>query len=202
MRLLPPLVLTMAVLAAGCAPALKTTTPPAVQAGMQSAVSVSANMPEKKYLPNQAGHIEGTRYIFMQTGGGSILLGPIFGSMNVSRLSQEMAKQYKDSVIQVDPLPASTAAWKPPASRHQEKPRLSISSHLSSCSVATTRNSGWPWSSMSTTPTPSGLAATPTICNRYTPIRNWPNFPKRSWTNTRKSSTLGQLRSRASSSEI
>lgn len=77
---------------------------------MQSAVSVSANMPEKKYLPNQAGHIEGTRYIFMQTGGGSILLGPIFGSMNVSRLSQEMAKQYKDSVIQVDPLPASTAA--------------------------------------------------------------------------------------------
>lgn len=100
----------MAVLAAGCAPALKTTTPPAVQAGMQSAVSVSANMPEKKYLPNQAGYIEGTRYIFMQTGGGSILLGPIFGSMNVSRLSQEMAKQYKDSVIQVDPLPASTAA--------------------------------------------------------------------------------------------
>ena len=29
---------------------------------------------------------------------------------------------------------------------------------------------------MSTTPTPSGLAATPTICNRYTPIRNWPIF--------------------------
>ena len=69
----------MAVLAAGCAPALKTTTPPAVQAGMQSAVSVSANMPEKKYLPNQAGYIEGTRYIFMQTGGG-ILLGPILAA--------------------------------------------------------------------------------------------------------------------------
>jgi hypothetical protein len=110
MRLLHPFVLSLAILVSGCAPALKTSTPPLVPQGTLSKVSVSPNMPDKKYLPMQAGIVEGTHYIFMQTGGGSIFLGPIFGSMNISRLSREMAHQYKDSIIQIDPLPMATNA--------------------------------------------------------------------------------------------
>ena len=110
MRFLHPFVLTLAVLASGCAPALKTTSPPVVPTGTPSEVSVSPNMPDKQYMPMQAGIVEGTHYIFMQTGGGSIFLGPIFGSMNISRLSRDMAHQYKDSILQIDPLPMATTA--------------------------------------------------------------------------------------------
>lgn len=67
-------------------------------------------MPDKQYMPVQSGIVEGTHYIFMQTSGGSIFLGPIFGSMNISRLSRDMAQQYKDSILQVDPLPMAATA--------------------------------------------------------------------------------------------
>jgi hypothetical protein len=109
MRLFHPLVLTLAVLASGCAPALKTTSPPVMPPGAPAEVSVSPNLPDKKHMPQQAGIVEGTHYIFMQTGGGSIFLGPILGSMNISRLSGEMAQRYKDSIIQIDPLPMATS---------------------------------------------------------------------------------------------
>lgn len=110
MRFLAPLMLAFTTLLSGCAPALKTTTPPVVPAGTPSEVSVSSAMPDKKYLPMQAGIVDGTHYIFVQTQGGSIFLGPIFGSMNISRKSQAMANQYKDSILQIDPLPIATDA--------------------------------------------------------------------------------------------
>ena len=122
--------------------------------------------------------------------------------MNVSRLSQEMAKQYKDSVIQVDPLPASTAALEAAGIKasgeaaafnlkpfvfvqrcDDEKFRLALVFHVDN---ANTKWTGRYTYHLQSVYTDKELA----------------HFPKRSWTNTRKSSTLGQLRSRASSSEI
>lgn len=46
----------------------------------------------------------------VQSSGGSIFLGPIFGSMNIAANTKEMAEKYKNSILEIDPTPIAINA--------------------------------------------------------------------------------------------
>jgi len=60
--------------------------------GAKATFTVDTTPPDKDLLPNPYVLVPGTSYIMMQFKGGNILLGPIFGGMNVKHNSKELAK--------------------------------------------------------------------------------------------------------------
>ena len=101
-------VLVLAAAASGCATVYESVPPPL--ASTNPALLASAGMPKDKFLPEQTAVAAGTKYVFVQPGGGSLLLGPIFGSMNITANTKAMAERYKDSLISIDPTPVALAA--------------------------------------------------------------------------------------------
>jgi hypothetical protein len=100
------LVLAIAVTTSGCA-TINESVSPGAGAGQLTA---SADLPRSDFLPEQSAVPSGTKYVVIQSAGGNILLGPIFGSMNIAANTKAMAEQYKNSLLSVDPLPAAFAA--------------------------------------------------------------------------------------------
>lgn len=109
MRISPIFVLAFAAICSGCA-SVHESAPPARGPGTAIAVSASSALPNEEFLPEQSAVAAGTKYVVVQSGGGSILLGPILGSMNISANTKAMAEQYKNSVLAVDPTPPAFAA--------------------------------------------------------------------------------------------
>jgi len=105
------LVLVGALVISGCA-TIHQSVPPKSSINATTAVSPSASLPSSDLLPEQSAVAPETKYIFVQSGGGSILLGPIFGSMNIAANTREMAEKYKNSIIGIDPMPIALEAMK------------------------------------------------------------------------------------------
>jgi hypothetical protein len=103
-------ILAFATAVSGCA-TVHESVPPPTGSAPPVALSVSVdNLPKDDFLPEQSVVAPGTKYVVVQSGGGSILLGPILGSMNIAANTKAMAEQYKDSVLSIDPTPFTLAA--------------------------------------------------------------------------------------------
>lgn len=101
--------LALAATLGGCA-AAPSITPPPVAPGHVAAITVSPQLPDDSYLPEQSAAASGTHYVVVQAEGGSLLLGPILGGLNIAAKTREMAERYKGSVFAIDPTPAATTA--------------------------------------------------------------------------------------------
>lgn len=99
----------VSITAGGCA-TVRESLPPKMAAGSQPAVSFSADMPPADLLPELSAVAPGTRYVVVQSGGGSVLLGPVLGSLNIAANTKAMAAQYKDSLLGIDPTPIARDA--------------------------------------------------------------------------------------------
>lgn len=75
-----------------------------------SSVSPSLALPGGDILPEQSAMAPGTRYVFIQSEGGSVLLGPVLGSMNITAQTKAIAEKYKDSLPRIDPFPIAISA--------------------------------------------------------------------------------------------
>jgi hypothetical protein len=97
-------ILAFAVAASGCA-TVHESIPPKTTFRAEAAVSSSVDLPKADFLPEQSAVAPGTKYVVVQSGGGSIVLGPILGSMNIAANTRAMAAQYKESILGIDPTP-------------------------------------------------------------------------------------------------
>lgn len=102
-------ILAAALLASGCV-TIRQSTPPEVIAGAQITVATSADMPTSDQLPQQSATAPGTKYVVIQAAGGSLLLGPLLGALNVAANTRAMADKYKDSLLAIDPTPLAASA--------------------------------------------------------------------------------------------
>ncbi|WP_175970391.1 hypothetical protein [Burkholderia sp. BCC0322] len=105
-RLLSPIAVLML---AGCA-ATPSSPPPSASSQGNVSIAISSTVPTSNYLPEQSAIAPGTKYVVVQPGGGSILLGPILGSMNISANTRAMVDEYNGSVFLVDPEPVALEA--------------------------------------------------------------------------------------------
>jgi len=105
-----PSLLVAVLMLGGCAaapsspPSSKTTTPESVS------IAVSDALPASGYLPEQSAVAPGTKYVVVQASGGSLFLGPILGSANISSKTKAMAEEVKGTVLSVDPEPVALDA--------------------------------------------------------------------------------------------
>jgi hypothetical protein len=90
----------------GCA-TIRESSPPKPTANVEQAISASTALPSAEFLPDQSAIAPGTKYVVVQVGGGSIFLGPILGSLNITATTREMAEKYKNSIFSVDPTPVA-----------------------------------------------------------------------------------------------
>lgn len=109
MNIYRSLILMVALVISGCA-TVHQSVPPKSSINAGAAVSPSASLPSSDFLPEQSAVAPGTKYVVVQSGGGSILLGPILGSMNIAANTRAMAEKYKDSLLGVDPIPIAFEA--------------------------------------------------------------------------------------------
>ncbi|WP_444922921.1 hypothetical protein ACJJH9_12110 [Microbulbifer sp. DLAB2-AF] len=58
-------------------------------------------------LPEQSAQVPESQYVMIQSKGGSILLGPILGSLNIAANTKKLAEKYKDKYVGVDPFEIS-----------------------------------------------------------------------------------------------
>jgi hypothetical protein len=56
-----------------------------------------------KRLPQQSASIPNSQYVMIQSGGGSFLLGPILGSLNISAKTKALADKYNGKYVGIDP---------------------------------------------------------------------------------------------------
>jgi hypothetical protein len=82
------------------------TTPP--PAGAQTALVIESGPPDPKYAGPGIAMVPNTNFLIFQAKGGSILLGPIFGAMNVEAKSKKLAQGAVGGYLGVD-LPAIAA---------------------------------------------------------------------------------------------
>lgn len=93
----------------GCA-TLNPSMPPPPNVAALASVSVPADLPAAEYIPEQAVIATGTRYVVIQAQGGSVFLGPLLGSANITAKTKAMAENFKDTILSVDPAPAVITA--------------------------------------------------------------------------------------------
>lgn len=96
----------------GCATVNESAPPPKPVSGGPASVTVSEALPDSAYLPQQSAIAPGSKYVVIQSAGGSVLLGPLLGSMSISGKTREMAARYRDSVFGIDPAPLASMALK------------------------------------------------------------------------------------------
>src|SRR5450830_1934386 len=87
-------------LTAGCATVVPNSPIPGDAA--KTGFFVSSDLPDSKFLPQQSASVPDSQYVMVQAGGGSIFLGPVLGSMNISAKTQKMAEKYKDQYLGVN----------------------------------------------------------------------------------------------------
>lgn len=102
--------LAIAIAISGCATVNESAPPAKLASGVPASVTVSEALPGSAYLPQQSAIAPGTKYVVIQSAGGSVFLGPLLGSMNISGRTREMAARYKDSVFGIDPAPLASMA--------------------------------------------------------------------------------------------
>ena len=73
---------------------------------------LSETLPDSQNLPGQSSMIEGTRYVVIQTKGGSLFLGPILGSLNIASKTKALAERLKGTFISIDPHAIAAGASK------------------------------------------------------------------------------------------
>ena len=73
----------------------------------QKSIQLSDTLPDTRYLPEQSAVVQGTRYVAIQTSGGSVFLGPLLGSLNIAANTEQMAAKIKGSYVDVDPYRAA-----------------------------------------------------------------------------------------------
>jgi len=100
------------VVISGCATSNESAAPPRAVSSTPATVMASEELPKSSFLPQQSAIAPGTKYVVIQTTGGSAFLGPILGNMNISAKTREMAERYKDSVFGIDPTPMASVAMK------------------------------------------------------------------------------------------
>lgn len=102
----------IAVALSGCATVNESAPPPKPVPGVPASVTVSEALPDSASLPQQSAVAPDTKYVVIQSAGGSVFLGPILGSMNISGKTREMAARYRGSVFAIDPTPVASMAVK------------------------------------------------------------------------------------------
>lgn len=105
-----PLLLVAVLMLSGCAAAPSSPPPAKVATPGTISVAVSDALPASDYLPQQSVAAPGTKYVVIQPSGGSVFLGPILGSANISAKTKAMAEQTKGSVFSADPEPLAVDA--------------------------------------------------------------------------------------------
>jgi hypothetical protein len=65
--------------------------------GRNLRVVLNPLLPDRKVLPRQSAPIPGSNYVVIQARGGSVLLGPLMGSVNIKAKTEALANQSKAS---------------------------------------------------------------------------------------------------------
>jgi hypothetical protein len=84
------------------------TAPTPIPGGTQAVVVIDTAPPDRSFTGPGLALVPGTSYVIMQTKGGSLLLGPIFGGLNVERKTKELAQKSMGGYLAVDAVAASS----------------------------------------------------------------------------------------------
>ncbi|TVO57060.1 hypothetical protein [Denitromonas halophila] len=103
------LIVAFALTVTGCA-TIRESVPPETTIGSMKSLSISEDLPSSDFFPGHSAVAQGTRYVVVQADGGNILLGPIFGAINISANTRKMAEKYRGSLLSIDPMPIAREA--------------------------------------------------------------------------------------------
>ena len=104
--------LIVGLVAIGLTACVSTPQSTAPKSGLTSnkAIKINENILDKDIVPEHSYPVAKTGFQLVQTQGGSVFLGPILGSMNISRNSKEMASKIKSDFFGVVPYELSKKA--------------------------------------------------------------------------------------------
>ena len=73
-----------------------------IPGGGHAPIVVDRSLPDGDMLPEQSAHVPNTNFVMLQSKGGSVLLGPLFGGLNIGATSKKLAQQTSGQFLSTD----------------------------------------------------------------------------------------------------